>query len=202
MNQINEIMRAELDKLGLSAVQDVKYNLNIPELVTESLKNGEAKLADTGALVVNTSPFTGRSPNDKYLVENGDPDLWFASGTEAMSSQDFTRLKWKLMDSLQGETLYVRDVLAGADPENTIRIRVISNQAWQSLAASNMFIANNSELPHSDPDFTIVVSSKFVGDPAADGLRSQAMVVLNFDEKLVLIGNTRYAGEIKKSVFT
>lgn len=202
MNQIHEVLKAELEKLGLSAVQDVKYNLNIPELVSESLKNGESQLADTGALVVNTSPFTGRSPNDKYLVENGDPDLWFASGTEAMTSENFSRLKTKLVDSLQGQKLYVRDVLAGADPENTVRIRVITDLAWQNMAASNMFIANNSLEPHSDPDFTIMVSSHFVGDPSADGLRSPAMVALNFDEKLVLIGNTRYAGEIKKSVFT
>lgn len=202
MNQINNVLRAELKKLGLSAVQDVKYNLNIPELVTESLKNGEGKLADTGALVVNTSPFTGRSPNDKYLVENEDPDIWFASGTKPMTSENFSHLKVKLVESLLGEALYVRDVLAGADPENAIRIRVITNLAWQNLAASNMFISNDTGMPHVEPDFTIIVSSKFVGDPAADGLRSPAVVALDFDEKLVLIGNTRYAGEIKKSVFT
>ena len=84
MNQINEVLKAELIKLGFSEDQEIKYNLNIPEMVSESLMNGESQLADTGALVVNTSPFTGRSPNDKYLVENGDPDLYFATGTEAM----------------------------------------------------------------------------------------------------------------------
>jgi len=202
MIQINEVLRAGLEKLGFTEIPEIKYNLIIPELVSESLKNGESQLADTGALVVNTSPFTGRSPNDKYLVENGDPDLYFASGTEAMTSENFDRLKLKMIDSLIAETLYVRDVLAGADPENTIRIRVITNQAWQSMAASNMFIANSSNEPHADPDFTLLVSSKFVGDPAGDGLRSPAMVALDFDKKLVLIGNTRYAGEIKKSVFT
>ena len=202
MNQINTVLRVELDKLGLGSVQEIKYNLNIPELVSESLENHESQLANTGALVVNTSPFTGRSPNDKYLVENGDPDLWFASGTEPMSSENFTRLRMKIVDSLKGGYLYVRDVLAGADPENTIRIRVITDLAWQSMAAANMFIANNSDLPHADPDFTLIVSSKFAGDPTSDGLRSPAMVALSFDEKLVLIGNTRYAGEIKKSVFT
>lgn len=202
MNQINDVLRAELNRLGLNAVQDVRYNLNVPELITESLKNGETKLADTGALVVNTSPFTGRSPNDKYLVENGDPDLWFASGTEPMTSENFTRVKGKMIASLQGGTIYVRDVLAGADPENAIRIRIVTDMAWQNLAASNMFIANDTQEPHADPDFTLLVSSKFEGNPEADGLRSKAMVALNFDEKLVLIGNTRYAGEIKKSVFT
>src|SRR5690606_21376145 len=134
-------------------------NLNLPGLVSESLKNGESQLADTGALVVNTSPFTGRSPNDKYLVENGDPDLWFASGTEAMSSENFARLKEKIVASLQGGTLYVRDVLAGADPANAIRIRIITNLAWQNMAAANMFIADDSQELHADPDFTLLVSS-------------------------------------------
>lgn len=202
MNQIDDVLKAGLEELGFTDLQKVKYNLNIPELVSESLKNGESQLADTGALVVNTSPFTGRSPNDKYLVQNGDPDLYFASGTEPMSSENFVHLRLKMVESLKGEPLYVRDVLAGADPENTIRIRVITNQAWQSMAASNMFIANTNDAPHSDPDFTIIVSSKFVGDPTCDGLRSPAMVALDFDKKQVLIGNTRYAGEIKKSVFT
>ena len=98
--------------------------------------------------------------------------------------------------------LYVRDVLAGADPENSIRIRVITDLAWQNLASANMFIKNTSETPHIDPDFTMLVCSKFDGYPQTDNLRSPAMVAINFDEKLVLIGRTRYAGEIKKSVFT
>ena len=130
------------------------------------------------------------------------PDLWFASGYRTMTSETFTNLKEMLLASLQVETLYVRDVLAGADPTHFIRIRVITNYAWQNIAASNMFIRNHTPEPHIDPDFTLLVSSKFEGDPAVDGLRSPAMVALNFDEKLVLIGKTLYGGEIKKSVFT
>lgn len=79
MSDVNEVLRSELTKVELGDVKDVRYNLNVAQLVKESLINGETTLADTGALVVNTSPFTGRSPNDKYLVENGDEDLWFAS---------------------------------------------------------------------------------------------------------------------------
>lgn len=202
MKEVNEILRAELTKIGLRDVKDIKYNLSIPELVTESLCNGEAKLADTGAIVVNTSPYTGRSPNDKYLIENEDPDLWFASGTEPRTQEQFEHLRKKMIETMKPLRLYVRDVLAGADPENSIRIRVITDLAWQNLASANMFIKNTSETPHIDPDFTMLVCSKFDGDPQADNLRSPAMVALNFDEKLVLIGRTRYAGEIKKSVFT
>ncbi len=93
MKEVNEILRAELTKIGLGDVKEIKYNLSIPELVTESLCNGEAKLADTGAIVVNTSPYTGRSPNDKYLIENEDPDLWFASGTEPRTQEQFEHLR-------------------------------------------------------------------------------------------------------------
>ena len=201
-NNAMEVLRSELTKLGLGEVKEVRYNLNIPELVTESVCRSETDLADTGALVVNTSPFTGRSPNDKYIIENDDPDLWFASGTEPRNQEQFDHLKNKMLETIQPLTLYVRDVLAGAESENAIKIRVISDQAWQCLAAANMFIANDSGQPHIDPDFTLLVCSKFVGDPEADNLRSPAMVAINFDEKLVLIGNTMYAGEIKKSVFT
>ena len=202
MKEVYEILRAELTKLGLGKVKEVKYNLSILELVTESLRCDEAKLADTGALVVNTSPYTGRSPNDKYLIENGDPDLWFASGTEPRNQEQFEHLKNKIIETMKPLRLYVRDVIAGADPENSIRIRVITDLAWQNLAAANMFIKNSNETPHIDPDFTMLVCSKFEGDPKDDNLRSPAMVTLNFDEKLVLVGKTRYAGEIKKSVFT
>ena len=202
MKEVNEILRAELTKIGLGDVKKIKYNLSIPELVTESLCNGEAKLADTGAIVVNTSPYTGRSPNDKYLIENDDPDLWFASGTEPRTQEQFEYLRKKMIETMKPLRLYVRDVLAGADPENSIRIRVITDLAWQNLASANMFIKNTSETPHIDPDFTMLVCSKFEGDPQEDNLRSPAMVALNFDEKLVLIGRTRYGGEIKKSVFT
>ena len=202
METLNEAIRSELEKLGLADVKDVRYNLNKAELITQAVLDGEGVLSDTGALVVNTSPFTGRSPNDKYLIDNGDPDLWYASGTESLSEEQFAYLQAKLFQKMKTERLYVRDVFAGADPKHTARVRVITDLAWQNLAASNMFIESKSDQPHIDPDFTIFSSSQFAADPQADGLRSPAMVILNFDAKQVLIGNTRYAGEIKKSVFT
>ena len=202
MKQLNEAVRSELDKLGLVDVKEVRYNLDKTGLITQAILDDEGVLTDSGALVVNTSPFTGRSPNDKYLIDNGDPDLWYASGTESLSDTQFANLQAKLVQKMNTQRLYVRDVFAGADPEHTARVRVITDLAWQNLAASNMFIESKSNEPHIDPDFTILVSSKFSADPQADGLRSPAMVILNFDAKQVLIGNTRYAGEIKKSVFT
>ncbi len=202
METQHEALRSELEKLGLSEVKDVLYYLDKAELITRAVLDGEGVLTDSGALVVNTSPFTGRSPNDKYLIDNGDPDLWYASGTESLSEEQFSHLRAKLVQKMNTERLYVCDVFAGADPENTARVRVITDLAWQNLAASNMFIELKSDQPHIDPDFTILVSTQFAADPQNDGLRSAAMVILNFDAKQVLIGHTRYAGEIKKSVFT
>jgi len=202
MEKIIKVLRSELEKIRLSEVKEIRYNLDKAGLITQAVLDGEGVLSDSGALVVNTSPFTGRSPNDKYLIENGDPDLWYASGTESLSDKQFINLQSKLVQKMNTERLYVRDVFAGADPEYTARVRVITDLAWQNLAASNMFIESKSDEPHIDPDFTILVSSQFMADPQADGLRSAAMVILNFDSKQVLIGNTRYAGEIKKSVFT
>ncbi len=202
MEPLHESLRSELEKLGLSEVKEVRYNLDKTGLITQAVLDGEGLLSDSGALVVNTSPFTGRSPNDKYLIENSDPDLWYASGTESLSEEQFFTLHSKLVKKMNTQHLYVRDMFAGADPKYTARVRVITDLAWQNLAASNMFIESKSGEPHIDPDFTILVSSQFAADPQADGLRSPAMVILNFNAKQVLIGNTRYAGEIKKSVFT
>jgi len=202
METLSEALRSELEKLGLGAVKDIRYNLDRAGLITQAVLDGEGVLSDAGALVVNTSPYTGRSPNDKYLIDNGDPDLWYASGTESLSDAQFKNLQVKLVQKMNSQRLYVRDVFAGADPEHTARVRVITDLAWQNLAASNMFIESRTDQPHIDPNFTILVSSQFTADPKVDGLRSPAMVILSFDAKQVLIGNTRYAGEIKKSVFT
>lgn len=203
MNKLQqESLTNELEKLGLAGASDYQYNLDKAALVTQAILADEGKLSDAGALIVNTEPFTGRSPNDKYLVQNGDPDLWYASGTEAITAEQFANLKQKLTAKMNTQKLYTRDVWAGADRRHAARVRVITDLAWQNLAASNMFIEGDDDKPHVDPDFTIMVSSQFSADPHEDGLRSPAMVVLNFDEKLVLIGTTRYAGEIKKSVFT
>ena len=192
----------EMERIGLGEVKEYYYNLDRSELIAHGLRNGEGELSNEGAFVVNTSPFTGRSPNDKYLVQNDDPDLWFATGTEPIDEAKYQVLKAKLLAKMNTQRLYVRDVIAGADPAHATRIRIITDNATGSLAASNMFIPHEGSEPHQDPDLTMFVSNDFSADAEADGLRSSAMVVLNFDDKAVLIGLTRYAGEIKKSVFT
>jgi phosphoenolpyruvate carboxykinase (ATP) len=148
-----------------SEVKEVHYNLDRADLITKAIQDGEGKFTDSGALVVNTSPYTGRSPNDKYLIDNGDPDLWYASGTGVLSEEQFSNLQSKLIKKMNTQRLYVRDVFVGADPEHTARVRVITDLAWQNLAASNMFIKSKSSEPHIDPDFTYLVSSQFCANP-------------------------------------
>ncbi|MFZ3069808.1 MAG: phosphoenolpyruvate carboxykinase (ATP) [Anaerolineaceae bacterium] len=196
------ILQSELAKLGFTGNTDYLYNLSRADLIENAVKNGEGQFSSSGAFVVNTAPFTGRSPNDKYMVENGDPDLWFASGTQSLDFHAFTSLKAKLIAHLQNQKLFIRDVIAGADPQLCARVRVISDLAWHNLAASNMFIPSKQQDPVIDPDFTVIAATSFAADPLVDQLRSPAFIILNFEEKLVLIGTTRYAGEIKKSVFT
>ena len=200
--EVLEALKQELDKIGLHSTAELHYQLPPAAVAEEAIKAGEAQFSDSGALVVNTSPFTGRSPNDKYMVSMDDPDLWFAAGTEAMSRENFEAFKAKVMAFLSDKPLYVRDVHAGADPANTARVRIITQEAWQSLFASNLFIREVPILPHLDPDFTVVAATAYAADPAVDGLRSPAFVIIDFARKLVLIGNTRYGGEIKKSIFT
>jgi len=193
---------SELAKLGLKQPGSVRYNLSRAEAIEEAVKNDEGVFSASGAFVVNTSPYTGRSPNDKYLVHNGDADLWFASGTREIDVEAYRSLKARMIAHLEKRSLYVRDVIAGADPAQKARLRVINDLAWQNLAAANMFIQADEAVPFTDPDLTVIAATSFAGDPQADGLRSPAFVIMNFEEKTVLIGNTSYAGEIKKSVFT
>lgn len=196
------IIAQEMECMGLGEVQEYYYNLDRSETITHGILNGEGELSHEGAFVVNSSPFTGRSPNDKYLVQSDDPDLWFATGTEPIDEAKYKVLKAKMLAKMNTQRLYIRDVLAGADPAHAMRIRIIADNAAASLAASNMFIPYEGNEPHKDPDLTMFVSNDFAADPEGDGLRSPAMVVLNFVDKTVLVGLTRYAGEIKKSVFT
>lgn len=197
-----EVLEKGLGELGFDNLGQCQLNPPRAEVIEQAICLDEASLSSMGALTVNTAPFTGRSPNDKYLVVNSDPDLWFASGTQSLTAETFQSIKAKMTRAMGQRNLFVRDVFAGADPAHALRIRVITDLAWQNLAAANMFIDAGEEAPFANPDFTLLVSSQFKADPVEDKLRSSAFIILNFDEKLVLIGTTRYAGEIKKSVFT
>lgn len=193
---------AALESIGLHLDASPSYNLNPAELIAEAIRNKEGAFSSTGALVVSTEPFTGRSPNDKYMVASDDPDIWFAKGTEEISKEKYLQLRAKVFQYLKTKKLYIRDMLAGADPQKDRKVRIVTEFAWQNLMASSLFIKPPSGVPFNDPDLTVISATSFSADPVVDGIRSPAFIIVDFAAKLVLIGNTHYVGELKKSVFT
>lgn len=179
-------------------------NLQPPKLVAMALARGEAELSRQGALVAKTGQFTGRSPKDKYIVRHeaiADSIDWDTN--QAMSPAQFSGLKARAMAYMAGRELFVQQLYAGADPNHRLQVRVITQQAWPSLFARNMFIRPEAKaLTDFQTDWTVLQLPGFVARPEIDGTRSSTAIAIDFAERLVLIANTAYAGEIKKSIFT
>lgn len=193
-----------LDQHGLQPRCDVHWNLSPAELTEFAVRRGEGQLTKDGPLVAITKPHTGRSPNDKYVVRepSSAADIWWAKNGE-LSEAQFDGLRRKVIDYLNGRELFVRDLFACADPANRLRVRLIDEMAWTNLFANNLFIRPAStDLPDFQPDFTILHAPECRADPATDGTRSETVIALNFAQRLIVIMGTRYAGEIKKSIFT
>ena len=172
-----------------------------PASIEHALANGEGVLANTGALVVDTGRFTGRSPKDKFVVEDDltrDQIAW-GSINQPMSLEHFDRLREDMMATLPGKRLYVKDLWAGTDPSHRFPVRIVTELAWHSLFANNLFVRAE---PAEEPYWTVVSLPSFTADPERHGCRTNTVVAVNFSERLVLIGNTEYAGEIKKGIFS
>ncbi|WP_353890917.1 phosphoenolpyruvate carboxykinase [uncultured Sneathiella sp.] len=194
-----------LEKNGLGNVGKAYWNLSTPALYRESLLRGEASLAAGGPLVALTGQHTGRSANDKFIVKepSSEKNIWWGAVNKPIDADKFTGLHKKMRDYLTGKEVFVQDCYAGADANNRLRVRIITECAWHNLFARNMFIQPAlNELENFEPEFTILQIPSFEADPAVDGTRSEVFVLPNFAEKLVIIGGTSYAGEIKKSVFS
>jgi phosphoenolpyruvate carboxykinase (ATP) len=182
-----------------------RWNLAPAALVEEALAAGEGQLAANGALVVRTGQFTGRSPRDKYIVrdETTQSAVHWGAVNQPMDSEVFDRLFSRLARFLRDKKLYVKDCFGGASPLYRIPVRVITQRAWHSLFAHQLFLRPEvSELTQFEPEFTLVFAPDFNIDPATDGTRSETAIVINFSRRLVVIAGTMYAGEMKKSVFT
>ena len=179
------------------------WNLSPPALYEEAVRRGEGQIAAHGPLVCRTGQHTGRSPNDKFIVRDPSADRNVAWGgvNRPMSEAHFNTLRHDLLGSLKGTELFVQDCYAGADAQFRLPIRVITEYAWHSLFARNLFINDPGNAPHA-PEFTIVDAPGFRAVPARHGSAADVVIALSFAERLVLIGGTSYAGEIKKSVFT
>ena len=195
-----------LDALGLAEATQVHWNLRAPQLYEASVRDASGRIAHDGPLVVDTRPYTGRSPKDKFVVrlpEIEDQVVW-GPVNQPVDAAVFDALYERVRAHLAQRELYVEDLNAGADPRHRLPIRLVTESPWAASFARNMFlrIDSDSELSRHDPQFRIVHAPSFAASPARDGTRSEAFVMLHFGRGLVLIGGTRYAGEIKKSIFT
>lgn len=180
-------------------------NLPIPKLVEKSVLNAEGVLSLTGALRVTTGKYTGRSPNDKFIVDTPDVshEIWWDNNLR-MSEASFDKLLERVLTHLKQRELYVFEGFAGADPEFTMPVRIINEFAWQNIFVQQLFLRTHDtgwSFP-SEPGFTILVAPNVTAVPKEDGTNSEAFVVVNFKKKLVIIGGSHYAGEIKKSIFS
>jgi phosphoenolpyruvate carboxykinase (ATP) len=194
-----------LDHHGLRNFSGAFWNLATPALVEEVVKRREGHLSHLGPLVVSTGHHTGRSPNDRFVVKAGESagDVWWGKVNKEFPPENFDRLYSKLLAFLQGKDIFVQDCYAGADPAYRLKVRVVTTQAWHSHFARNMFIqAPRQELAGFVPEFTVIDAPRFHADPELDGTRSEAFIIVNFEKKIVIIGGTSYAGEIKKSIFS
>lgn len=194
-----------LENHGIQNINAIYWNLATPLLYEEAIRRREGRLIHLGPLVVRTGQHTGRSPNDKFIVrESGSEDkIWWSKVNKGMDPTQFEGLHRRMLAYLQGKDLFVQDCFAGADPQYRLPIRVITETAWHNLFARNMFIqARPEELAAHVPQFTVINAPGFHADPDTDGTRSAVFIVIHFGKKLVLIGGTQYAGEIKKSIFT
>jgi phosphoenolpyruvate carboxykinase (ATP) len=197
--------RHGLDLHGLDPKGRVFWNLSPARLYEHALKAGEGELAHMGAFSSTTVPHTGRSPNDKYTVRTGaaESEIDWGAVNVPMESGHFDSLRERVVAHLEDRDLFVRDARAGADPASGINVRVVTPSSWHNLFAYNMFLRPDfADLPGMKPDFTVLHAPEVEADPAIHGTRSGTFVAVNFERGEVLIGGTRYAGEIKKSIFS
>lgn len=195
-----------LSPLGLNNLRKVYWNLPTEALYEEIIFRGEAKISFLGPVVVNTGKHTARAANDKFIVKEPatQDKIWWGQYNRPFSPEKFDELFIRLQGYLQGRDIFVQDCYGGADPEFSLPIRIITESAWHSLFARNMFIKpkTNEEYRRHLPDFTVICVPSFKSFPQIDGTPTNTFIVINFSQKLCIIGNTGYGGEIKKSIFT
>ncbi len=195
-----------LKNQGLTYLDRVYWNLPHEALYEEIIFRNEAKISKDGPLLCNTGKHTARAANDKFIVmeEGSNKDIWWGVYNRPYSREKWGQLVARLQAWAQGEELFVQDCYAGADPDYKLPVRIVTEKAWHSLFARNMFIttANRDELKNFVPQFTVISVPGFKLDPITDGTRSETGIILNFEQRTAIIANTAYAGEIKKSVFT
>ena len=198
--------RVGLEKQGLTNPRSVQWNLTPAELYEFAARRGEGQISADGPIVVHTGIHTGRSAQDKFVVE--DPEtkdkVWWGKVNKPFPEDKFDRLLARAQAYLQGRDLFVLDCHVGADPTYRLPLRLVTENAWHCLFARCMFIplTDTGAMQSHDPEFSIIHVPNFVADPERDGTRSETFIILHLARKIALIGGTLYAGEIKKSMFT
>ena len=195
-----------VEKQGIDNCARVFYNPPMPVLYEQAVRRKEGLVGHGGPFVVETGRFTGRAPKDKFIVSEpgSEEEIWWGEVNRPFESRDFEHLRQRILAYLQGKDIFVQDCFVGADPKHSFPVRVVAEKAWQSLFARNMFIRTQDPdvLANFEPEFTALCVPSFHASPDLDHTESEAFIILNFARKLVLIGGTAYAGEIKKSLFT
>ncbi|MES2539102.1 MAG: phosphoenolpyruvate carboxykinase [Pseudomonadota bacterium] len=193
-----------LETQGITGVAVAHYNYAEPALVEAAVLRGEGRLGRGGAFLCSTGQFTGRSPKEKFVVRTATTEntIWWDNNA-AMSPEAYARLKADMLAHVKGGELFVQDLYAGADPMHRLDVRVVTELAWHGLFIRHLLRRPaRADLDGFTPEWTILNCPSFKADPARHGTRTETAIVLNFDEKTVLIANTAYAGENKKAVFT
>ena len=194
----------KLEDQGIEGLGSIHYNLLEPALIEAAIRRGEGKLGLGGAFLVSTGAKTGRSPKDKFVVRTAgvEDSIWWDNNAP-MEPEAFDRLYEDMLAHMKGKEYFVQDLFGGADPEQRLDVRVVSELAWHNLFIRHLLRRPEaSELAGFTPDWTIINCPSFKADPARHGCRTETVIALNFERKMILIGNTGYAGENKKGVFT
>jgi len=205
MPRANKPIIQGLEAVGLEGLGTVHWDLTAPVLYEEAVRRAEALVADGGALAASTTPHTGRSPNDKFLVreKSSEADIWWGRVNRSIEPMQFDRVLEKMRDYYRGRDAFVQDVHAGADRRHRLAVRVITERAWHSLFARNMFLPlGPRELESFKPEFTVIQAPGMKVEPEKHGTNSDVCILVSFERGLVLIAGTNYAGEIKKSIFS
>jgi phosphoenolpyruvate carboxykinase (ATP) len=200
-----EFATADLTRHGINSRATVHTNLSAPVLLEHAVRRGEGHLTAAGSFVGMTSPHTGRSPDDKFVVREPSTEdrIWWGKVNVAMEQDHFAALLNDVREHLADQELFVSDLWAGADPDHRLNVRFVSPNAWHSVFVNNMFINPPADaLDGFEPGFTVLHAPEMESDPARHGTRTSTFIALDFSQRIVLIGGTRYAGELKKSIFT
>ena len=208
MNDDSKIIKTkclmQLEKIDIR-LGKIHHNLSVPSMIETAIHRKEGILSSTGALCVKTGKFTGRSPDDRYIVDDDTTHniIDWGKTNNPISEEKFEEIYCRMKKSIEGKQFFIFDGFVGADPETRLSVRGITDKAWHSLFATQIFIRPTiEELGNFEPEFTLLSLNDFRAIPEIEGTRTETFIIINFKKKIILIGSTSYAGEIKKAMFS